>query len=577
LARGGFAWHLAFPEQAPIRNHLDRLFGMFFGRAIRGVTWVLIALLAASGCARPGVRTGDSVGFVDVTHESGVRAAHVNGAIGRAWYPETFGAGVCVIDLDADDRPDLLFVTGQAWDDSSSGPGVAVYRNRVDGTFDDVTAASGITTSHYGMGCAAADYDNDGREDVLLTGYGGVALFHNEGNGRFADVTDAAGVGDTGWSTCAVWLDADGDGRLDLFVCHYVAWSPETDQVCRLDTRVKVFCGPDPYPPSAPRLWRNVDGNRFEDVTERAGLSKPGKALGAAMFDADGDGRVDLFVANDQMPNFLFRNRGDGIFDDASGTLAPWPGRFGMARAGMGIDVDDAMGRIAIGNFIGEGIALYQRDTDGRFHDHARETGLFTPSLPFLTFGLAFADVDLDGRLDAIAANGHVDPELARVLDHGATQQERPLLFRGTDHGAYAEVGATVGLTAPFVGRGLAVADLDRDGDADLVFTENNGPARLYRNDLAKGHWLGIHLVGTSSNRDGIGAVVSVTAGGRVQTRMFRTGSSYLSQSERPLLFGLGEAAHVDEITVRWPSGATDRVSRVAADQGLSITEGTSP
>ncbi len=546
---------------------------MFRGRLVRGVIWGLIGLVAATGCARSVPRSGAATGFVDVTHESGARAVHVNGALGRAWYPETFGAGVCATDLDADDRPDLIFVTGRAWDDSSSGPGVAVYRNRDDGTFQDVTSSSGIATPHYGMGCATADYDNDGREDVLLTGYGGVALFHNEGNGRFADVTDAAGVGDTGWSTCAVWFDADADGRLDVFICHYVAWSPEADQVCRLDTRVKVFCGPDPYPPAAPRLLRNVGGGQFEDITERAGLSKPGKALGAAMFDADGDGRVDLFVANDQMPNFVYRNRGDGTFDDWSGTLAPWPGRFGMARAGMGIDVDDAVGRVAIGNFIGEGIALYQRDPDGRFRDRARESGLFEPSLPFLTFGLALADVDLDGRSDMITANGHVDPELARVLDHGATQQERPLLFRGTDHGAYAEVGAVVGLAAAFVGRGLAAADLDRDGDPDLVFTDNNGPARVYRNDFAKGHWLRINLVGASSNRDGIGAVVSVTGAGRTQTRMVRTGSSYLSQSERALLFGLGDAWLADEIVVRWPSGTIDRLTAVRADQRVTVTE----
>ncbi|MFZ5863948.1 MAG: CRTAC1 family protein [Nitrospirota bacterium] len=544
---------------------------------VRRLARLIIPLLAAAACVRPEVRMNDFVGFVDVTQASGVRAEHVNGAVGNAWYPETFGAGVCAANLDADDLPDLLFVTGRSWDDASSGPGVAAYRNRGDGTFQDVTAGSGLAMSRYGMGCATADYDNDGREDVVFTGYGGTALFHNEGDGRFRDVTIEAGVGDTGWSTCAVWFDADKDGRLDLFLCHYVVWTPETDRVCRLDTRVKVFCGPDPYPPAAPRLLRNVDGARFEDVTERVGLSKPGKALGAAMFDEDGDGRIDLFVANDQMPNFLYRNRGDGTFEDLSESLAPWPGRFGMARAGMGVDVDDAAGRVPVGNFIGEGITLYERDADGRFRDRARETGVSAPSLPFLTFGLALADVDLDGRLDLIAANGHVDAELARVLDGGARQHERPLLFRGTADGAYTEVGTMVGLAAAFVGRGLAAADFDRDGDIDLVFTENNGPARLYRNDLAKHRWLGVTLQGAGSNRDGIGAMVSVTAGGRTQTRMVRTGSSYLSQSERALLFGLGTADRVDEITVRWPSGTTEQRPGVIADQRLVITEGRVP
>ncbi|MEW6683915.1 MAG: CRTAC1 family protein [Nitrospirota bacterium] len=534
----------------------------------------LVGLLTAWACARIAPET-DAVGFVDVTARAGVRAGHVNGADGRAWYPETFGAGVCVIDFDADDRPDLLFMSGRRWEDSAPGPGVAVYRNRGDGRFEDVTAASRINTSSYGMGCAAADYDNDGREDVLLTGHGGVSLFHNEGGGRFAEVTDVAGVGDTGWSTCAVWFDADADGRLDLFVCRYVAWSQETDQVCRLEGRVKVFCGPDPYPPDSPRFFRNVGNGRFEDATSRVGLAKPGKALGAAMLDADGDGWVDLFVANDQMPNFLYRNRGDGTFEDWSAKLAPWPGRFGMARAGMGIDVDDARGRTVIGNFIGEGFALYQRDEDGRFHDRVRETGLLGPSLPFLTFGLVFVDVDLDGRLDVVAANGHVDAELARALDGGVPQAERPLVFRGKDDGTYVEVGEAVGLSAPFVGRGLAAADLDRDGDPDLAFTENNGPARLYRNQLAKGHWLRIKPVGVSSNRDGLGAVIRVTAGGRTQTRMVRSGSSYLSQSERAVLFGLGDASAADEVTVRWPSGITDRLTAVSADQRTTITEGS--
>jgi hypothetical protein len=293
------------------------------------------------------------------------------------------------------------------------------------------------------------------------------------------------------------------------------------------------------------------------------------------MLDADGDGRVDLFVANDQMPNYLYRNAGDGAFEDWSLKLAPWPGRFGMARAGMGIDVDDALGRTVIGNFIGEGFAVYQRGDDGRFQDRVRDTGLFGPSLPFLTFGLVFVDVDLDGWLDVVAANGHVDANLARALDGGAPQAERPLVFRAKDDATYAEVGVTVGLSTPFVGRGLATADLDLDGDSDLVFTENNGPARLYRNGLAKGHWLRIKPVGVSSNRDGVGAVVSVTAGGRTQTRMVRTGSSYLSQSERAVLFGLGDAAAVDEITVHWPSGVIDRLTGVPPDQRLTMREGS--
>ncbi|MEO5657444.1 MAG: CRTAC1 family protein [Nitrospiria bacterium] len=535
-----------------------------------------VGLLLTGACVHE--PSPDTVaGFREVAARIGVTATHASGAeAGRAWYPETFGAGVCVTDVDGDDRPDLLVLTGRSWE-GSKGPGVAVFRNRGDGTFQDVTVSSNLRHPSYGMGCAAADYDNDGREDVLLTGYGGVALFHNEGGGRFLDVTAAAGVSDRGWSTCAVFFDADGDGRLDLFLCEYVAWSPETDVVCRLDAGTKVFCGPDPYPPVAPRFFRNLDGGRFEDVTAKAGLAKPGKALGAALLDANADGRVDLFVANDQIPNALFLNRGDGTFEDASATLSPGPGRFGMARAGMGVAVDDEGPAVAVGNFFGEGLAWYGRDADGQWRDRAKTLGLFGPSLPFLTFGVAAADLDLDGRLDLVAANGHVDAHLARTLDGQHGSAERPLAWYRRVDGAYSEAAQMIGLNRPFVGRGLAVADLDLDGDPDLVFTENNGPVRVYRNRMIGAHWLRVRPVGTSSNRDGIGAMVSVRVGDRVQTQMVRTGSSYLSQSERAPLFGLGGAVRVDELTVRWPGGGVDRLTAVAADQRVTIVEQGAP
>lgn len=512
--------------------------------------------------------------FVEATSSIGVAVRHASGAeAGRAWYPETFGAGVCVTDFDADDRPDLLMITGGTWE-RPNGAGVALLRNRGNGTFTDVTAGSGLRHPSYGMGCAAADYDNDGREDLLVTGYGGTALFHNKGGGRYADVTAAAGVGDRGWSTCAVWVDGDEDGRLDLFLCQYVVWSPETDVVCRLEAGTKVFCGPDPYPPASSRWFRNLGGGRFEDATERAGLSKPGKALGAALIDADRDGRPDLFVANDQIPNSLFRNRGDGTFEDQSAMLAPSPGRFGMARAGMGVDVDDQDGGVAVGNFFGEGLAWYGRDADGRWRDRAKPLGLFGPSLPFLTFGVAFFDADLDGRLDLVAANGHVDGHLAQTLDREPGAAERPLLWYRRVDGAYAEAGRMAGLHRRFVGRGVVSADLDLDGDPDLVFTENNGPLRFYRNSTTGASWLRVQVIGATGPRDAIGAVVTVRTGEQVQTRMVRSGSSYLSQSERALLFGLGRAARVDELVVRWPGGGTDSYRDVAANQRLVITEG---
>ena len=545
--------------------------------------WLRLSTLAATvcaavACAGRGPAPERAGGFEEVAAAVGVRVTHTSGATGRKWYPETFGSGVCVTDLDGDDRPDLIVVTGRSWDGESTGAGVAVFRNRGDGTFADVTAVSGIRYPFYGMGCAAADYDNDGREDLLVTGHGGTGLFHNLGGGRFAEVTARAGVADAGWSTCAVWFDADADGFLDLFLCRYVQWSAETDLTCRLDPQTKVFCGPDPYPPSASRFFHNLGDGTFIDVTESAGLAKPGKALGAALLDADGDGRVDLFVANDQVPNSLFRNRGDGTFADDSAALVLTPGRFGMARAGMGVDVDDeAGGGIVIGHFSGEGLGFFRRDADGRWRDRARAAGLFDASLPVLTFGVLFADVDLDGRLDLVVANGHVDADLARSLDGDVGAEERPLLFRSRGDDTYVDVGAPMGLTTLFVGRGVAVADLDLDGDPDLVFTENNGPARIYRNHASGAHWLGIRLIGTTSNRDGIGAIVTVTAGGRTRTRMVRTGSSYLSQSERALLFSLGQVTQVDEVIVSWPSGVIDRVTSPQADQRMTLTEGSQP
>jgi hypothetical protein len=541
----------------------------------RWLSALAATVCAAAACVGRGPAPERAGGFEEVAAAVGVRVTHTSGATGRKWYPETFGSGVCVTDLDGDDRPDLIFVTGRSWDGEATGAGVAVFRNRGDGTFADVTAASGIRYPFYGMGCAAADYDNDGRDDLLVTGYGGTGLFRNLGGGRFEDVTARAGVADTGWSTCAVWFDADVDGFLDLFLCRYVQWSPETDLTCRLDPQTKVFCGPDPYPPSVSRFFHSLGDGTFQDVTESAGLAKPGKALGAALLDADGDGRADLFVANDQVPNSLFRSRGDGTFVDESSAMVLTPGRFGMARAGMGVDVnDEAGGGIVIGHFSGEGLGFLQRDGDGRWRDRARAAGLFDASVPVLTFGVLFADVDLDGRLDLVVANGHVDANLARSLDGDVGAEERPLLFRGRGDGTYVDDGATMGLTARFVGRGVAAADLDLDGDPDLVFTENNGPARIYRNHASRAHWLGIRLTGTTSNRDGIGAMVTVTAGGRTQTRMVRTGSSYLSQSERALLFGLGPAASVEQIVIRWPSGIIDRLSSVAVDQRVTVVEG---
>jgi len=580
---------------------------------------VCFILLAMTGAGLPEYAAdAAAVQFTEATKQAKLTFTHQNGAAGQKYYPEAFGSGVCVIDYDRDGWPDLFFVNGRAWTSAeqsvaktrppkqsppaSQASFPALYRNNHDGTWTDTTKQAGLLFESYGMGCAVGDYDNDGFPDLVVTGYGPVHLFHNTGKGSFEDVTASVLLNDTGWSTCAVWFDYDGDGDLDLFICHYIQWTPRTDITCGLSGAVKLFCGPDPYRGESNRLYRNdlIDGRRvLTDVTQAAGLLNPkGKTLGAALLDYNDDGRLDLAVANDQVPNFLYRNNGDGTFTDDSVMLGLSVGRFGVAKAGMGIDAADPLNdggaAILVGNFAGEGLTLHLQERPPRraeppsdrprpplapaavFKDHAPRLGLTTPSLSVLTFGVLFFDADLDGRLDIVAADGHIDADLVNFLERRVTYRERPLFFvsGGGERILFQEMGEAAGLTQPMVGRGVAYADVDRDGDLDLVFTENGGPAHLYRNEgKPKGRWLRLELVGTKSNRDAIGAVVRVTVNGVTQTRMVKTGSSYLSQSELPLTFGLGTAEAADRIDIRWPSGHVQTLEKVAADQHMVITE----
>lgn len=581
---------------------------------VLGIVQGIVQCLGWFVAAAPVAAATGAVQFSDVTRKAGITFTHTSGAVGQKYYPETFGSGVCVIDYDRDGWPDLFFVNGRAWTSdeqhaAKSAPSPprqsvsppahpALYHNNRNGTFTDVTKQVGLAFDSYGMGCAVGDYDNDGFSDLVVTGYGPVHLFHNTGKGSFVDVTAASRLNDAGWSTCAVWFDYDGDGDLDLFICHYVQWTPQTDLACRLSGHVKLFCGPDPYRGESNRLYRNelIDGRRvFTDVTQAAGLLNPrGKTLGAALVDYDGDGRLDLAVANDQVPNFLYRNNGDGTFTDDSLLLGLSVGRFGVAKAGMGIDAADLLNdgsvAILIGNFAGEGLTLHLRERvagpppgqppppmapASLFKDDAPRLGLTRPSLPFLTFGVAFFDADLDGRLDVVTANGHVDADLVKSLERSVTYRERPLLFVARDgQPPYAEIGAAAGLSTPMVGRGVVYLDYDHDGDLDLVLTENGGPVHLYRNEgRPKGSWLRLDLRGTVSNRDAIGAVVKVTVLGVTQTRMVKSGSSYLSQSEHTLTFGLGKVDTADRIEIHWPTGKMQTMEKITANQQITITE----
>jgi hypothetical protein len=535
------------------------------------------ALAIVSGAPGPGVT------FVDATEQARIRFTHNNGAFGKKYLPETMGSGGLFLDVDGDGWQDILLINSKSWP-GRTGPRSlpALYRNAHDGTFTDITRGSGLDVELYGIGAAAADFDNDGKVDIYITALGGNRLFRNLGGGKFADVTRQAGVADGGFSTSALWFDYDGDGKLDLFVAHYVNWSEAGDLFCTLDGKNKSYCTPESYKGASPSLYRNRGDGTFENVTKQAGLSdSSSKGLGVAMLDFDGDGRMDLFVANDTEPNRLYRNKGNGTFEDVAVRAGLAFSEAGLARAGMGVDaVDyDGSGRpsLIIGNFSNQMMALYHNEGKGLFIDDAPRSAVGRASLLTLTFGCFFFDYDLDGAPDIFAANGHVDDDVEHVQSR-VTYAQKPHLFRNVNRKQFEEVTAQAGaaLQRPMVARGAAYGDYDNDGDLDILVTSNGGPARLLRNDGGNtNHVLRVQTIGTTSNRDGIGARVDVTvSGGAKLWQIVKTGSSYASQSELPLTFGLGSAISVDSVRVTWPTGRSEEVRGVKGDQSITIKEG---
>ena len=521
------------------------------------------------------------VEFVDATAAAGIRFLHVSGAAGEKYLPETLGSGALFLDVDGDGWQDIFFVNSVPWRGAGDAfP--ALYRNAGDGTFTDVTAGSGLRVALYGLGGAAADYDNDGHADLYVTALGANRLFRGRGDGTFEDVTAAAGVGDERFSTSALWFDYDADGAVDLFVANYVEWTPETDIFCTLDGEAKSYCTPESYAGQRPTLYRNRGDGTFADVTAAAGLDVPSsKGLGVAMLDFDGDGWLDLFVANDTEPDQLFRNRGDGTFEDVGLVAGVAFSEGGVARAGMGVDAADYDGSgrpsLVIGNFSNEMIALYHNEGNGLFIDEAPRSAVGSTSLLTLAFGCFFFDYDLDGRPDIFAANGHVADDIERVQAR-VTYAQPPHLFRNLGRGRFEDRVPDVGpaLAEPMVARGAAYADIDHDGDLDILVTVNNGPARLLRNDGgSSNNVLRVRTAGVVSNRDGIGARVEVTLpDGRTSWQRVKTGSSYASQSELALTFGLGAATAVEGVRVTWPSGQVDTLGRTDANRHLTIREG---
>jgi enediyne biosynthesis protein E4 len=533
-----------------------------------------------------------SVRFTDVAEPLGVRFVHTNGAAGHYYLAETMGAGCAFLDYDGDNRLDLFLVNSSRLPGfTAKGPYYpALYHQRPDGTFQNVTQQAGLAIDCYGMGLAVGDYDNDGHPDLYLTAFGPNHLFHNNGDGTFTDVTGKAGVGDGHFSSSAAWLDYDRDGHLDLFVCSYCDWSPSRNHSCG-DSSGRYICAPRYYPGSASVLYHNNGDGTFTDVTRRAGVYNPrGKALGVVVWDLDDDGWPDFAVANDTVPNWLFHNNRDGTFTEISVERGVAYSTTGQARAGMGIDTvdydDTGHEALLIGNNSMEGLGFYRYEPGapeaggGHFLDGANEVGLFEASLGFSTFGALAADVDLDGFVDLVTANGHVNQQLARLGGSNRFEQRMQLFHNepgespGMRHFRDTAEAAGTGLTTPRVARGLAAGDFDGDGDVDLLVSANNGPAALLRNEGGnRNHWLAIRPRGVRSNRDGIGSRVTLQVAGRTQTSWVRSGSSYCSESEHVARFGLGQATMADLVRLRWPNGTVQTLQNVKADQVLQVTE----
>ena len=539
--------------------------------------WVLI-LLAATTIAAPA-----QVTFRDITEQAGIHFAHNNGAFGKKWLPETMGPGCAFIDYDNDGWPDILLVNGADWPGHTRNGATTLklYRNNHDGTFSDVTRKSGLGVALFGMGVAIGDYDNDGFDDIFITAVGQSHLFHNNGNGTFTDVTKSAGLwGPNEFSTSAAWVDYDRDGKLDLVVANYVQWSEQTDLYCTLDGAHKSYCTPESYKGTSVRLWHNLGNGKFEDATRKAGLyDETSKSLGIAILDSNNDGWPDIFISNDTQPNKLYLNKKNGTFEERAVSAGIAFSEDGIARAGMGVDAADydrsGSASLVITNFANQMLALYHNEGNGLFVDEAPSSEVGRATLLTLGFGCFFFDYDNDGWPDIFVADGHIENEIERVQKR-VSYAEPPHLFRNLGRGKFEEVTGKVGASfgAAKVARGAAYADINNDGALDILLMTNGGAPHVYRSEGGTNQSLRVKLVGTKSNRDGIGAVVRLSAAGEKQWQMMRSGSSYLSASELVLTFGLGSRAKADTLEIQWPSGQVDKLSNIFAGQMITIEEG---
>ena len=518
--------------------------------------------------------------YINITEESGIDFKHNSGAFGKKYLPETMGAGSAFIDYNRDGWQDIIFVNGKDWSGHPTGKRqeMALYRNDGGGNFTDQTKSAKLDIKLYGMGIAVGDYNNDGNQDFYLTCLGMDRLFLNQGDGTFVDVTEKANIINPYFGTSCAWFDYDKDGYLDLYVANYVEWSIETDLFCTLDGTSKSYCTPESYMGQPSKLFRNKGNGTFSDVSKIARIADPtSKSLGVCTFDYDLDGLVDVFEANDTQPNKLYKNNGDGTFIEQGMLAGIAYNEDGKATGAMGVDAGDYDGSgtesLVIGNFSNEMINLYHNE-GGFFIDDAPIANIGIVSLLTLTFGCFFFDFDLDGKLDIFAANGHLENEI-NLVQSEVTYKQSPHLFRNIGKSKFVDVAnQSADLMEPIVGRGAAYGDIDNDGDWDLLVTNCNGIPRLFRNENKTAHnWIKIRLIGEKSNRDGIGSRVKITTESGTQERTLRSGSSYCSQSELSIIFGLGNDKKISQLDVSWPSGQVTTLTELALNKSITIKE----
>src|SRR5262245_38058511 len=533
-----------------------------------GIAWGVTRVTLAWQATAP-------VTFSDFTRPAGITFKHENGASSQKYLPETMSAGALIFDYDNDDWPDIFLANGGSFVDRAvaSNARHRLYHNNKDGTFKDTTAASGIGVSGFGMGACSADYDNDGWPDLYVTAVEANKLYRNNGNGNFVDVTAKAGVGGNGlWSSSCAFADIDNDGDVDLYVTNYVDFTVKNNKYCSAMQNIRTYCHPNVYKPVPHVLYRNNGDGTFTDITKEAGVYRTdGNGLGVVFGDYDGDGWIDIYVANDSVPNFLFHNKGAGVFEEVALRAGVAVGSDGQPLAGMGTDMGDVNGDglldIFVTNLDRQTHNLYRNLGKGLFADVTFESGIGEATLPFVGFGAAFFDYDNDTDLDLAVANGDVIDNVSLFRD-STSYEQRNLLLVNDGNGKFKDVGPVSGpgFTLKKAHRSLSAADLDNDGDLDLVIGNVGQTADVLRNDGgSKRNSLLIKAIGTKSNRDGIGARLKLTVGGKVLLREVKAGSSYLSQSDLRVHFGMGQAPRADQLEIRWPSGAVEIVKNIEA------------